>query len=69
MISQIFAVIQLLLQLFKLWERFGVYVDDQREKARIERDQKRDAAVDAQKGAKDEAEFDKAQDDIAGNHP
>lgn len=69
MIAQIFLLIEVILRLFKLWDSFGTFVDDKREKDRIERDQARDKAVDKQKNAQTEEEFDKAQDDIARNSP
>ena len=69
MIAQIFAIVALLLKVFGLWEQFGQYMDDKREKERVARDQARDAAVDKQKEAQTEEDFDKAQDAIAGNTP
>lgn len=69
MIAQIFLLIEVILRLFKLWDSFGTFVDDKREKDRIERDQARDKAVDKQKNAQTEEQFDKAQDDIARNSP
>lgn len=69
MIAKIFLAIQLVLRLFKLWDSFLVYADEARERERLERDRKRDAAVDKQKHSQTEEEFDKAQDDIAGNRP
>lgn len=69
MIAQIFLLIEVILRLFKLWDSFGTFVDDKREKDRIERDQARDKAVDKQKNAQTEEEFDRLQDDIARNSP
>ena len=69
MIAQIFVAIQAVLQLFKLWDAFLAYADDVREKERVARDQARNAAVDRQKEAQNEEDFDRAQDDIARNSP
>lgn len=69
MITQIFLAIQAILQLFKLWDAFLAYADDVREKERVARDQARNAAIDRQKDAQSEEEFDRAQDDIARNSP
>ena len=69
MIAQIFLAIELLMRLFNLWDEFGSYVDAKREKDRVERDQKRSAAIDKQKNAESEADFDKAQSDIVDNLP
>jgi len=68
-IAQIFVAIQAVLQLFKLWDAFLAYADDVREKERVARDQARNAAVDRQKEAQNEEDFDRAQDDIARNSP
>lgn len=69
MIAQIFAIIQLVLKLIGLWEQFSQWTIDKATADREERRQTRDAAVAAQQKATDEAEFDKAQDDIARNLP
>lgn len=69
MIAQIFLLIEVILRLFKLWDSFGTFVDDKREKDRIERDQARDKAVDKQKNAQTEEEFDSSQGKIVKNKP
>lgn len=69
MISQIFIIIRLILTAFGLWESFLSYGDANREKKRVEKDQKRDKAVDEQKDAQTEEEFDKNQDTIGGSKP
>lgn len=65
----IFAIIETVLRLLKLWDGLINYVDEKRiaeiEAAR----QKRDKAVDDQKNAKSEDDFDKAQSDISSNTP
>jgi hypothetical protein len=69
MIGQIFLIIQILMRAFGLWDQFISWSDAQREKDRIEQDQKRNAAVDQQSNAQSEADFDKSQDTIVGNKP
>lgn len=69
MIAQIFLLIEVILRLFKLWDSFGLFIDDKREKERVARDQARDKAVDEQKNAQTEEDFDRLQDDIVGNSP
>ena len=69
MLAQLFLLIEVLMRAFNLWDQFGQYMDDKRERDRVERDQKRSAAIDKQKTAESEADFDKAQDDIANNLP
>lgn len=69
MIANVFAVIQLLLKLIGLWEQFQDYTIRSAIAQREERKQDRDKAVDAQKTALTEDEFDKAQDIISGNMP
>lgn len=69
MISQIFIIIRLILTAFGLWESFLSYGDANREKKRVEKNQKRDKAVDEQKDAQTEEDFDKKQDTIGGSKP
>lgn len=69
MIAQIFAAIQLLLKLIGLWETFLSWSDKKRVAEAQEREQKRNAAIDKQKHAQTEEEFDKAQSDIVNNPP
>ena len=69
MLAQLFLLIEVLMRAFNLWDSFGQYMDDKRERDRVERDQKRSAAIDKQKNAESEDQFDKAQDDIANNLP
>lgn len=69
MISQVFAVVQLLLKVFGLWEQFLDYSDKARTAEAEERKQRREEAVDKQKDAQSEEEFDRAQDDIVGSNP
>lgn len=69
MITQIFAVIELVLKLIGLWEQFSAYTIQKSIADRAERKQQRDRAVDKQQTAQTEDEFDKAQDDISRNMP
>lgn len=69
MISQVFLLIRMILTAFGLWESFLSYGDANREKKRVEKDQNRDKAVDDQKSAQTEDEFDKAQDAIGSSKP
>ena len=69
MISGIFGVVQLLLKLFGLWEQFLDYSDKARAAEAEARKQRREKAVDEQKAAATEDEFDKAQDEIIANKP
>lgn len=69
MISQVFLLIRMILTAFGLWESFLSYGDANREKKRVEKDQNRDKAVDDQKNAQTEDEFDKAQDAIGSSKP
>lgn len=69
MISGIFAAIQLVLRLFKLWDQFLEYSDKVRLAQAAENTQEREKAVDEQKGASSEEEFDRAQDGVIGHKP
>ena len=69
MISQIFAVIQLVLKLIGLWEQFLDFTDKARIAEGQKRTQEREKAVDEPAGAISEEDFDKAQDTITGTKP
>jgi DNA-binding transcriptional regulator GbsR (MarR family) len=67
--ASIFALIQLLLKLFGLWDQFRNYADTQFKKEIEERRQAREKAIEDLKNAKTEEEFDEAQERIARNSP
>ncbi len=69
MFAQIFAVIQLLLKLVGLWEAFLSWSDKARLAEAAQNTQEREKAVDQQKGAQNEDDFDRAQDDIVNHRP
>ena len=69
MIAQVFALIQIVLKAFNLWDAYLAHLDQVREAERVERDLARSKAVDQQANAKSEDEFDQAQDIIAGRKP
>lgn len=69
MIAQIFAVIELALKLVGLWEDFLGYTDKKRISDAEKNREERDKAVDDQKKAQDEAQFDKDQSDIVNHNP
>lgn len=69
MFAQIFAVIELILKLIGLWDGFMSYVDKKRIADEAQKTADRNKAVDEQKNAKSEDDFDKAQDDIIRNKP
>lgn len=69
MIAQFFAVVQLLLKLIGLWEQFLSWSDAKRIADAEQNRQERNAAVDEQKTAKTEEDFDKAQDSIVNHIP
>lgn len=69
MLTGIFAVIQLLLKAIGLWEQFLDYAEKQKIAEAEKRNQDRNKAVDEQKNAKTEEEFDRAQDKIVDNSP
>lgn len=69
MLAQLFLLIEVLMRAFNLWDSFGQYMDDKRERDRVERDQKRSAAIDKQKESTSEDEFDRQQDEIVKNQP
>lgn len=69
MISQIFAIIQLLLKLIGLGEWLVQKKTEVDVAKREERREDRDKAVDNQVNAKDEEEFDREQDIISRNLP
>ena len=67
--TQFFLIVELLLKAIGLWEDFQNYVEKKKIAEGQEKTQNRNDAVDKQKQAKDEAEFDQAQSDIVGNLP
>lgn len=69
MFGQIFAAIQLILKLIGLWEQFSEWTIKKSIADREERRQKRDKAIEDQKKAKDEEEFNRLQDEITRNRP
>lgn len=69
MIGNLFALIELILRLIGLWDSFLNYIDKKKIAAIEKNREDRNAAVDDQKGAKDEAQFDKDQDTIIKHLP
>lgn len=68
-ISGIFSAISVIKELIKLFHMFMDMRDKQRKIEAAKREQEREAAVDKQKVAQTEEEFDNAQDTIVGNKP
>jgi hypothetical protein len=69
MLTQLFALIQLVLRFFKLWDQFQDFSMAERLKENEERRQRLEKAVEDQKNAQTEDEFDRAQDEITKNLP
>lgn len=69
MIAQIFAAIELILKLIGLWNGFLDYTDKKRIADAEANKQEREKAVDDQKDAKDEAQFDKDQSTVINHQP
>lgn len=69
MFAQIFAVIEIVLKLFGLWEQFGIYMDAKRLKDAEEKSQRRDEAVDNAVKATTPEDAYAAQDGVASNEP
>lgn len=69
MIAQIFVVIELLLKLFGIWESFLSYSDQKRIADGQKNTQDRNDALDKEKNASTEDEFDKAQDGVVSHIP
>ena len=69
MIAKVFALIQLVLLAFQQWDAFLDWMNDKHSKEMEERRQAREKAVDDQKGAQTEEEFDRAQDVIGKSKP
>ncbi len=69
MVAQIFLAIQFLLKLFGLWEEFQNFQDKQKIADAEKNKQDRDNAINEQKNAKDETEFDKDQAVIVDKLP
>jgi hypothetical protein len=68
-IGSIFTAIQVILRLLGLWDQFLNWSDAKRIADAEKNTQDRNDAVDKQKGAKSEDDFDKAQDDIISHKP
>lgn len=66
---QFFALIQLLLKIFGLWEQFQNWYDEKKTADKQKQNQERNKAVDEQKKAENEEEFDKNQDTIVRTLP
>jgi hypothetical protein len=69
MFSSIFAIIELVLKLIGLWNGFLDYTDKKRLADAQKNTQDRNDAVDKMKGAANEDEFDKSEDDITRHKP
>lgn len=69
MIAQIFAIVQLLLRLFGLWEQFLAWSDKKRIADADEKYQELVKELERLKNATDEAEFDRAQSGVVDNLP
>lgn len=69
MITSIFGVIQILLSLFGLWDQFMNWSDAKRLADHEAKTQNLNQAVDAQKAAQTEQDFEKDQTDIVNNLP
>lgn len=69
MIAQAFAILEFILTLFGLWDQFLGYVDKKRVADAAQNRQDREKAIDDQKNAKTEGDFDKAQDGIVLHLP
>jgi len=69
MIASIFSIIQLILHLIGLWDQFLSWSDAKRLAEAEKNTETRNDAVDKQKEAKDEAEFDKEQSVIVSHKP
>lgn len=67
--ANFFAFIQFCLASINLWNGFLDWMSANYTKELTERQQQRESAVDGQKKAATEDDFDKAQDDIVNNHP
>lgn len=67
--ATIFSIIQLILQLLGLWDQFMSWSDAKRLADASQNTQSRNAAVDDQKGATSEDQFDKDQDTIINHKP
>ncbi len=69
MLTNIFAVIQLVLKLMKLWDQFLDYADTQRKAEAEARRQRREKAIEDAENAKTEEEAWDAQKRIIDNDP
>ena len=69
MISNLFALIQLILKGFSLWEAFLDWQEEQKIAVRHEKAIAREAAIKAGVEAKTEEEIWKAQEDVVKNRP
>ncbi len=69
MISNVFALIQIVLRAFGLWDAYLVHLDQVREAERIERARKHDKAIDDSKKAETDEEIWDAQDRIVDTKP
>lgn len=67
--GSIFAIIELILKAMNLWDQFISWSDAKRLAEEERKTQERNSAIDRQNNAKDESEFDHAQDDIVNNKP
>jgi hypothetical protein len=69
MITNFFAVIQLILKAFQVWDAFMLWMSDNYSKEMEIRRQKRDQAIEDSKKAETDDEIWKSQDDISRNPP
>ncbi len=69
MLSSIFSIIQLILSLIGIWDQFLSWSDAKRLADASKNTQDRNTAVDDQKEATSEDQFDKDQDTIVNHKP
>ena len=67
--AQIFAVIELILRLFKLWDQFLSFMDEKHSAELEKKRQAREAAVDRSKVDQSDDDIFKDQTDIVNNLP
>lgn len=69
MFTQIFTIIELVLKAIKLWDLFLGYMDEKHMADILANRAARNAAIDKQKNAQTEKDFDDAQSDIVEHGP
>jgi hypothetical protein len=68
-ITKVFLIVELILRLFKIWDKFGSYVDQRRAAEMEARAQAREKAIEKLKQAKTPDEIWKAQEELVKNGP